>query len=163
MKQTVCGQRLIWRSSIGTWLVTMLLLPMSGSLLAQDAVNPPVDAVPGVASEDPATGDHPRSTAESDSSPTSDALAPRSDTERKRRALAGLAAVGAIAILGVGIIAGTMVWARRLRRLARNMGPPQRTIGNDFWFLKPPKPVASDSELPNRHRPPHGKKQDEPE
>ena len=59
--------------------------------------------------------------------------------EKKRKAFAGLAALSAIAILGVGAIAATMVWARRLRRLARDKGPHQTTIGNDFWFFKPPK------------------------
>ena len=67
------------------------------------------------------------------------------DAEKRRKASAGLAAVGAIAILGVGIIAATMMWAKRLRRLARDPGPPQKTAGNDFWFLKPPKPIVEDA------------------
>lgn len=68
------------------------------------------------------------------------------DAERRRKASAGLAAVGAIAILGVGIIAATMMWAKRLRRLARDPGPIQKTAGNDFWFLKPPKSIAEDGD-----------------
>ena len=75
--------------------------------------------------------------------------------EKKRKAFAGLAALGGIAILGVGIIAATMMWATRLRRLARIDGPCQKTVGNDFWFLKPPKPIASESELSDRRRPPY--------
>ncbi len=75
--------------------------------------------------------------------------------EKKRKAFAGLAALGGIAILGVGIIAATMMWATRLRRLARIEGPSQKTVGNDFWFLKPPKPIASESEILDRRRPPY--------
>ena len=85
------------------------------------------------------------------------------EAEKKRKALAGLAAVGAIAILGVGVIAATMMWARRLRRLARDFGPPQKTLGNDFWFLKPPKPIATESEISTTHRPPLGEKRVEQE
>ena len=80
--------------------------------------------------------------------------------EKKRKAFAGLAALGGIAILGVGIIAATMMWATRLRRLARIDGPPQKTVGNDFWFLKPPKPIASERELSDRRRPPDTENRD---
>ena len=80
--------------------------------------------------------------------------------EKKRKAFAGLAALGGIAILGVGIIAATMMWATRLRRLARIDGPSQKTVGNDFWFLKPPKPIASESELSDRRRPPYTENRD---
>ncbi len=65
------------------------------------------------------------------------------------------AAVSGIAIFGIGAIAVTMLWARHLRRLARDLGPPQKTAGNDFWFLKPPKPLAGESELSDQHQPPH--------
>ena len=61
----------------------------------------------------------------------------------------------------VSVIAATMMWAKRLRRLARAQGPAQKTVGNDFWFLKPPKPIASDKEIPGSHRPPLGEKRDE--
>lgn len=80
--------------------------------------------------------------------------------EKKRKAFAGLAALGGIAILGVGIIAATMMWATRLRRLARIDGPSQKTVGNDFWFLKPPKPIASERELSDRRRPPYTENRD---
>ena len=81
--------------------------------------------------------------------------------EKRRKASIALLAVGGIAILGVGVIAATMIWARRLRRLARNSGPPQRTAGNDFWFLKPPKLSASNSLTENKNRPPQGDQRDE--
>jgi hypothetical protein len=77
------------------------------------------------------------------------------DAEKMKKATALLAAVGGIAILGVGVIAATMLGAKHLRRLARNPGPPQKTAGNDFWFLKPPKPIASDTDIADSHRPPH--------
>ena len=67
--------------------------------------------------------------------------------ERRRKASAGLAAVAAIAILGIGVMAATMIWAKRLRRLARDPGVPQKTAGNDFWFLKPPKSIAKPEEI----------------
>jgi len=84
-----------------------------------------------------------------------------SSEEKKRKASIALLAVGGIAILGVGVIAATMIWARRLRRLARNSGPPQRTAGNDFWFLKPPKLSASNSLIEKKNRPPQGDQRDE--
>jgi hypothetical protein len=70
-----------------------------------------------------------------------------SAAEKKKKASAGMAAIGAIVILGIGAIAVTMIWARRLRRMARDPGPAQTTLGNDFWFLKPSKVVAADSKL----------------
>ena len=83
------------------------------------------------------------------------------NSEKKRKATAGLAAVGAIAILGVSVIAMTMIWARRLRRLARASGPVQKTAGNDFWFLKPPKPNASETEISSLRRPLLGEQRDD--
>lgn len=91
-----------------------------------------------------------------------DAVAPVSPDNRKKASeerakirTAGLAAIAGIAILGVGSIAITMVWARRLRRLARDPGPPQTTEGNDFWFLKPRKPDFSAKQLSETQRPYH--------
>ena len=75
--------------------------------------------------------------------------------EKRKKATIGLAAVGGIAILGIGAIAITMLWARRLRRLARDLGPTQKTAGNDFWFLKPEKPIASEANVADTHRPLH--------
>ena len=74
--------------------------------------------------------------------------------EKRKKVVVGLAAIGGIAIFGIGGIAITMLWARRLRRLARELGPPQKTAGNDFWFLKPPKPTVAEAEIVDSHRPP---------
>ena len=124
---------------------------MAGIALAQEEVDRPVEFEKTLL-DDKAL--NPKLAVSSDESSTIDA-------EKKRKASAGLAAVGAIAILGVGIIAVTMIWARRLRRLARDSGPIQRTVGNDFWFLKPPKPIATETEISNVHRPPLGEKRDD--
>lgn len=73
--------------------------------------------------------------------------------EKMKKASAGIAAIAAIAILGIGAIAFTMIWARRLRRLARDPGPAQTTLGNDFWFLKPPKVITKESKIDISHVP----------
>lgn len=75
--------------------------------------------------------------------------------EKLEKATIALSAVVGIAILGVGAIAGVMLGAKYLRRIARDAGPPQRTVGNDFWFLKPPKPHPTDDEHMETHRPTH--------
>ncbi|WP_157605088.1 hypothetical protein [Schlesneria paludicola] len=80
---------------------------------------------------------------------------PARTAERRKKALAGLAALCGIAITGVAAIAATIVWARRLRRLARDPGPAQTTAGNDFWFLKPPKQVVA-KDSPDERQPPLG-------
>jgi hypothetical protein len=67
--------------------------------------------------------------------------------DKIKRATAGIAAIVGIAILGIGAIAFTMIWARRVRRIARDPGPTQTTLGNDFWFLKPPKQISSVSKI----------------
>jgi hypothetical protein len=119
---------------------------MSFLALAQDEIRPLIDNSPP---------DHRATPADDDS------VVSAVDIEKKRKAIIGLAAVGAIAILGVGVIAATMIWARRLRRLAKLSGPAQKTVGNDFWFLKPSKPIARETEISNSHRPPLGEKRDE--
>ena len=86
------------------------------------------------------------------------------ETEKRKKAAILVSAIGGIATLGVGGIAILMIWARHLRRLARDMGPPQRTAGNDFWFLKPPKPPVSDVNVSDTHRsadPTHNEKKPE--
>ena len=96
-----------------------------------------------------------------------DGLSPESDAgqliaiEKRRKASAGFAAIGGIAILGISIITMTMIWARRLRRIARDPLPAQRTAGNDFWFLKPPKPTVDES-LPGGDRPPSSPSSESP-
>ncbi|HEY0983396.1 hypothetical protein [Schlesneria sp.] len=129
--------------SCGSWFFVLPVL-VSQVLLAQDHERLPL------------AGDLPQSV---DAVGRTDQIdAPESGVlttdEKKRKASIALAAVGGIAILGVGIIAATMVWARRLRRLARNVGPPQRTICDDFWFLKPAKPTVTESPIddPDRNR-----------
>ena len=71
-------------------------------------------------------------------------VVPAVDLEKRQKAIAGLAAVGAIAILGVSVIAATMMWAKRLRRLARAQGRAGRRQyhrggtthgGRGFWSL----------------------------
>lgn len=66
--------------------------------------------------------------------------------ERQARVTAGLAAVAGIAIVGVGLGAGIMLWGARLRR--RNRQPLAPTGRQDaFWFLRPSKAVPSDRRL----------------
>jgi hypothetical protein len=62
----------------------------------------------------------------------------RSD-EKQRRAMAGLMALCGILVGGLGFVALVMIWGARLRRMARRELPPQKTLQNDLWFLKPPK------------------------
>ena len=146
MKQKTCREWRIVRRRVETWvlLTGLTLIPLS--VAAQDPIQPVIETV---REETPAP-------------PATDEIASTAiDTEKKQKAIAGLAAVGAILILGVSAIAATLMWARRLRRFARDFGPPQKTVGNDFWFLKPPKPVANEPEISNTHRPPLGEKRDE--
>ena len=77
------------------------------------------------------------------------------EKEKQKTVLILMAALAAIIAAGVFGIAAVIVWARRLRRIARDLGPAQRTIGNDFWFLKPPKPAVSESNVLEAHRPMH--------
>lgn len=88
-------------------------------------------------------------------SPTLNARRLKNSAEKIKAATFMLGAIVGIAIFGIGGIAATMIWATRLRRLARDMGPHQRTAGNDFWFLKPPKPNAADTDIASSHRPNH--------
>lgn len=80
------------------------------------------------------------------------------DVERKQQKrsitlFATIMAGGGIGVLIIGAIAMNTMWARRLRRLARDPGPRQTTVGNDFWFLKPPKQTAN-PEDPSHRQPP---------
>ena len=124
---------------------------MAGIATAQEEVEQPVETEKTLLDD---RSNLPELTVPSDESSTIDA-------EKKRKATIGLAAVGAIAILGVSVIAMTMIWARRLRRLARDSGPIQKTAGNDFWFLKPPKPNATDTEISTIRRPLLGEMRDD--
>ena len=91
--------------------------------------------------------------ADSPSPPDTAVLSAENTTKRKKLVVV-LAAVAGIAIFGVGAITVTMVWARRLRRMARDPGPRQKTAGNDFWFLKPEKLKTTDSDVDDSHPPP---------
>jgi hypothetical protein len=142
------GNTLVVNRSAAIWVLLTAFALIPAVVIAQDHASSPVaqeSSQPNTCSTQPAG---------------SDAEVPMTAAERKRKAVAGLAAVGGIAILGFGVIAVTMVGARRLRRLARDMGPAQKTQGNDFWFLKPPKPVAN-HEISSTHRPPLDEKRDE--
>lgn len=112
------------------WIVLACFLILVGTSPAQDAMDP-LPAKPAV--ENGQTAD------------AQDPEVPPVVAEKRKKASAGFAAVAGIAILGIGAIAFTMIWARRLRRLARDPGPAQKTVGNDFWFLKPPKAMTADS------------------
>lgn len=65
------------------------------------------------------------------------------ERDKRRRALAGLAAVAGIAIVGVALVTLTILWARRLRRINRHPLPPT-CVKNEYWFLQPPKPPVSE-------------------
>ena len=150
MKQFVLRSMPVSIGSIRVWGFIVFSL-MAFALQAQDQEQPQVAIDQGPAGQ---------------SINPEDAVKPPPSTEittdeKKRKASIALLAVGGIAILGVGSIAATMIWARRLRRLARKSGPPQRTAGNDFWFLKPPKALDSKSQIENQHRSPQGDRRDE--
>jgi hypothetical protein len=75
--------------------------------------------------------------------PAADAIKPAAETddetEKQHRALLGLMALCGILIGGLGFLAAVMIWGARLRRMARRELPPQKTLQNELWFLKPPK------------------------
>lgn len=85
---------------------------------------------------------------ETTSAPPADEAADRlsrlEQQARRREALAGVAALVGIVLVGLALIVWIMAWAARLRRWNR---PPQATTAwkQEFWFLKPPKPPVSDS------------------
>lgn len=61
------------------------------------------------------------------------------ETEKQRKAMAGLLALCGILIGGLMFVVVVMIWGARLRRMARRELPPQTTLQNEHWFLKPPK------------------------
>jgi hypothetical protein len=70
------------------------------------------------------------------------------DPEKQRRAMAGLAALAGIAIIGIGLLAVTLLWGARLRRLNRKP-LPNAPLKDELWFLRPPKgPPAESSSTP---------------
>ncbi len=62
------------------------------------------------------------------------------EAEKQRRAMAGLLALCGIVIGGLVFLIMVMAWGARLRRLARRELPAQKTLQNELWFLRPPKP-----------------------
>ncbi len=60
--------------------------------------------------------------------------------DKQRKAMAALLALCGILIGGLMFVAVVMIWGARLRRQARRELPPQNTLQNTLWFLKPPKP-----------------------
>ena len=73
--------------------------------------------------------------------------------EKRRKAMAGLMALAGILIGGVMFLAVVIIWGARLRRMARRQLPPQTTLQNDLWFLKPSKSAPAD-ENPAHPEPP---------
>jgi len=132
-----------------SWIILVSYVLLVGTTAAQEGEPTsatPTDARPGQATS-----------TEADATPAFDHPAlgiEAKKREKKKKAMVVLAAVAGIAISGVGAIAVTMLWARRLRRLARDPGPPQKTAGNDFWFLKPPRLVITDPEADQSHQHP---------
>lgn len=61
------------------------------------------------------------------------------EEEKQRKAMAGLLALCGILIGGLMFVVFVMVWGARLRRMARRELPPQTTLHNEHWYLKPPK------------------------
>lgn len=68
--------------------------------------------------------------------------------EKKVKAYAGLFALGGIVIVGLFLLALTVLWASRLRRQLRRPLPDNDPPERDFWFLKPPKKTIEKSSLP---------------
>lgn len=138
----------VYSSKLKAFAVVFL---MTVVLQAQDQEQPQV--APAQATSSPTVDlENPVETPDSEAATTE---------EKKRKASIALLAVGGIAIVGVGIIAATMIWARRLRRLARNNGPPQRTTGNDFWFLRPRKYSTSESPIKTQSPPSSSDRRDD--
>lgn len=87
--------------------------------------------------------------AEKDAPPT--ATSPK---EKKVKAYAGLFALAGIVIVGLFLLAFTVLWASRLRRQLRRPLPASDPPERDFWFLKPPKAPVQNSSLPEFEPPP---------
>ena len=144
---TVCGDRMR-----NFTLLAVLTLTCLASTYAQDNATNPAErtSTPQAEQREACAADgnlEPLADASpSDQPPRNLAKA----AEGRKKALAGLAAICGITIAGVAAIAATIVWARRLRRLARDPGPVQTTAGNDFWFLKPPKQTVVQPDLADR-------------
>lgn len=73
--------------------------------------------------------------------------------EKRQKAYIGLLALTGIVILGMALLALTLLWGGRLRRQLRKSDPEIATLDRTFWFLKPPKPSITGSSLPELNRP----------
>lgn len=140
---TLTSDSLVRRAAQGLLAAALSVMLLVGMVVAQEsdpttvapAVSPskelPAEQVEAVKADVPAVPEKPH--------------AADVDPKKRKKIVAVLAAVSGVAVLGVGAIAATMVWARRLRRIARDPGPRQTTVGNDFWFLKPEKAKSAES------------------
>lgn len=81
------------------------------------------------------------------------ALLDPAEQEKRRRAYAGLMALVGIALAGVLLALGTVVWGRRLRRLNRKP-LPSAELKQDLWFLRPEKPAVGETLRGDREPPP---------
>ena len=70
------------------------------------------------------------------------------ETEKQRRAMAGLVVLCGILLGGLVFVVLVMVWGNRLRRMIRADLPAQKTLQKDLWFLKPSKSSAENSDQP---------------
>lgn len=63
------------------------------------------------------------------------------DEQRQNLVTVMLMLLGGVCLVGVALIAGTMIWGAKLRRLAR---VPERhpTRQDDLWYLKKPSPPS---------------------
>lgn len=132
------------------FLVSGLCLT-SHKALAQDAAHESPQPPAAISTEESQPTDASSSSEPTEPDPVTKSAA---EKEKEKTVLIMMASLAAILAVGVFGIAVVMLWARRLRRIAREL-PAQRTIGNDFWFLKPPKPVVSESNVLEGHRPVH--------
>jgi hypothetical protein len=107
----------------------MIVVLLAATASAQDAAPTPIDeAASQVTERKPIADDAP-------------------DPEKQRRAMAGLAAIAGIAIVGIGLLAITILWGARLRRLNRKP-LPKAALKDEFWFLKPPKGSVESAPTP---------------
>ncbi len=80
------------------------------------------------------------------------ALLDPAEQAKRRRAYAGLMALVGIALAGVLLALGTVVWGRRLRRLNRKP-LPSAELKQDLWFLRPEKPAVGETLRADREPP----------
>lgn len=70
------------------------------------------------------------------------------EREKTVRAYAALMAIVGIAFAGLGLIALTIIGARRLRRVSKSP-LPSADLKQELWFLRPPKrPLRGNSDTP---------------